>query len=250
MAKPSKDKARNALADTFGDEWSGSLRAPRTVDLMTNRLRENILAGSLEVGSLLPAERVLSTNFGVNRHTVRSALARLEAEGLIMVRQGDGARVLDYRLHGNLDLIVHLAEPLRDVRGILELRRAVFVEVVGLACDRAPQERMAALETLALSQEAERARSVFVERDLDFAREAIRAVDNLPMELLHNTIATYFRAHPEVAAMVFRDLDAIRPLYGLTISLVRGGDSQRARHEIHEHIAQVDQKTMERIEKR
>ena len=77
MTRAEHDKARSALADTFGDEWSGSLRAPRTVDLMTDRLRENILSGSLEIGSPLPAERILATNFSVNRHTVRSALATL-----------------------------------------------------------------------------------------------------------------------------------------------------------------------------
>lgn len=249
MAKSPPDKARQALADGFGDEWSGSLRAPRTVDLMTERLRENILSGSIEIGSLLPAERVLAANFGVNRHTVRSALARLEAEGLIRVRQGDGARVLDYRLHGNLDLMVYLSQTLRDIEAIFELRRSILVEVIGLACQHAPAESLDALASLAREQEAERVRNVFVERDLEFTREAIRAVDNLPMELMHNTIVTYLRAHPEVAATAFRNLDAIRPLYGQIVSLIRDGDSETARRATHERLVELDRDFIGRMEK-
>ena len=38
MAPPPNNPSRGADNDGFGDEWSGSLRAPRTVDLVTDWL--------------------------------------------------------------------------------------------------------------------------------------------------------------------------------------------------------------------
>ena len=47
---------------------------------MSDRLRGEILAGRLAAGARLPSERELSLALGVNRLTLRAALARLEAE--------------------------------------------------------------------------------------------------------------------------------------------------------------------------
>ena len=56
----------------------------------------------------LPTERDLAVRFGVNRVSVRTALARLSASGLVSVRQGSGYRVLDYQEVGGTELIVPL----------------------------------------------------------------------------------------------------------------------------------------------
>ncbi len=59
---------------------------------------EQILRGRIEQGhyaadSRLPAEHRLAGELGVSRPTLRTTLARLEAEGLITRRQGDGTYV-------------------------------------------------------------------------------------------------------------------------------------------------------------
>jgi DNA-binding transcriptional MocR family regulator len=61
-----------------------------SVDHCAGRIRESILGGEISAGTRLPPERALAERFGVNRVTVRGALARLEAEGLVDVRQGSG----------------------------------------------------------------------------------------------------------------------------------------------------------------
>jgi GntR family phosphonate transport system transcriptional regulator len=56
-------------------------------------LRAEIAAGHYAPGARLPTEAGLAARFGVNRHTVRRALAALGAEGLVHSRRGAGAFV-------------------------------------------------------------------------------------------------------------------------------------------------------------
>jgi DNA-binding transcriptional regulator YhcF (GntR family) len=56
-------------------------------------LREDIAEGRYAPGDKLPTEAVLSERHGVNRHTVRHALAALVDEGLVRTRRGAGAFV-------------------------------------------------------------------------------------------------------------------------------------------------------------
>src|ERR1700685_4301494 len=56
-------------------------------------LREGVLSGRLEPDTQLPSENELAADYGVSRPTVRRALARLRAEGLIVTNQGRGAFV-------------------------------------------------------------------------------------------------------------------------------------------------------------
>jgi GntR family transcriptional regulator len=58
-------------------------------------LRRAIRAGTYERGTQLPSERELMVEFEVSRGTVRHALATLRAEGVVAVRKGARAIVLD-----------------------------------------------------------------------------------------------------------------------------------------------------------
>ena len=62
---------------------------------IAERLTERIKTGKLTPGSRLPPERELSQTLGVNRMTLRQALHLLEAQGLLVRRQGDGTYVAE-----------------------------------------------------------------------------------------------------------------------------------------------------------
>ena len=65
-------------------------------------LRSEIRSGHYRPGDKLPTEAALAARFGVNRHTVRHALANLAEAGLVHARRGSGvfvtARPTEYRL--------------------------------------------------------------------------------------------------------------------------------------------------------
>ncbi|MGK9167578.1 phosphonate metabolism transcriptional regulator PhnF [Inquilinus limosus] len=56
-------------------------------------LEQEIRDGEHPAGARLPTEAELSERFGVNRHTVRRAMAELEEQGLVDVTQGRGTFV-------------------------------------------------------------------------------------------------------------------------------------------------------------
>ncbi|MBK5946150.1 phosphonate metabolism transcriptional regulator PhnF [Rhodobacter veldkampii DSM 11550] len=103
-------------------------------------LDAEIAADLYRPGDRLPTEAELAARFGVNRHTIRHALADMGARGIVHSRRGAGvfvaARPLDYaigrrvRFHQNLAAAGHLPE-----RTILrmETRRSEAREAEALA---------------------------------------------------------------------------------------------------------------------
>jgi GntR family transcriptional regulator len=81
-------------------------------------LREAILAGSFGEGTAFPTEADLCQRYKVSRFTVREALRRLQAEGLIERKRGSGTRVQPAAARGGA-----LHQPLSNVGEILQYAR-------------------------------------------------------------------------------------------------------------------------------
>jgi DNA-binding GntR family transcriptional regulator len=92
-----------------------------TVDALVAELRPRILEGELPGGTRL-REQDLSDEYRVARHTIRSALRRLESEGLVAIEPNRGARVASLG-----------AVALRD---LADLRIAFEVESARIALER------------------------------------------------------------------------------------------------------------------
>lgn len=65
-------------------------------------IRSLLSGGALRPGMRLPPERELATQLGVSRMTVRGALQRLERDGLLDRRRGDGTYVAAKRIDAGL----------------------------------------------------------------------------------------------------------------------------------------------------
>ena len=61
-------------------------------------LTDDILSGRYPVGTALPTEHALCSQFDISRHTVREALRRLQALGLVTRRAGVGTLVKSDRI--------------------------------------------------------------------------------------------------------------------------------------------------------
>ena len=69
------------------------VREPFPYERIVDELRVEILAGHRAAGERLPSEHELAELYGTSRPTVRRAVARLKAEGLVVTSQGRGAFV-------------------------------------------------------------------------------------------------------------------------------------------------------------
>lgn len=105
-------------------------------------LTDDIAQGRYETGGKLPAEAQLSARFGVNRHTVRRALAEMAEQGLVHARRGAGvfvaAKPTDYPIGKRVRFHQNLARegrnPAKQILA-LETRIAAAREVNALQLD-------------------------------------------------------------------------------------------------------------------
>lgn len=96
-------------------------RTPRYLQL-AGELRGAILAGDFAGGKPFPTETTLCDRFDVSRFTVREALRRLEAEGLIERKRGSGTTVQPAAARGGA-----LHQPLSNVGELLQYAKGSAV---------------------------------------------------------------------------------------------------------------------------
>lgn len=101
---------------------------------IADRLRDEIVTRRFEPSGRLPTESAIGTRFGVSRVTVRLALDRLEAEGLIERRKGKGTFTAGKRVQHPLDRLRSFHESLR-MQGLDAVIRPLSATVVATPPD-------------------------------------------------------------------------------------------------------------------
>jgi GntR family transcriptional regulator, transcriptional repressor for pyruvate dehydrogenase complex len=100
--------------------------AARTLpDRVADELIARVFTGELCAGDVLPPERVLAQELGVDRTSLRMALRQLTRMKLVRAARGSGITVLDYRRHAGLDFLAAVLE----IPG-LELGGAFLIEAL------------------------------------------------------------------------------------------------------------------------
>ncbi|WP_244221779.1 FadR/GntR family transcriptional regulator [Corallococcus exercitus] len=124
------------------------------VAYVEEQLERDISLGRLPRNGRLASERMMARWYGVSRGTVREALRRLAARGLVVQRSGRQARAvaLDESLTlENLGLALHdeRSEACRRLlEGFFSLRRQVLVELLADCCANASVMEMGPLEDI------------------------------------------------------------------------------------------------------
>lgn len=114
------------------------LTVPRLSDSAVAELEKRILEGSLKPGDRLPSERNLAVELGISRPSLREAIQKLVAKGLLTTRHGGGTHVTD-------QLEAHFVDPWQKMLSghpslqsdLLEFRQMLEGQAAYLAADRA-----------------------------------------------------------------------------------------------------------------
>ncbi|WP_375761744.1 FadR/GntR family transcriptional regulator [Corallococcus exercitus] len=124
------------------------------VAYVEEQLEREISLGRLPRNGQIGSEQVLARRYGVSRSTVREALRRLAARGLVVQRPGRVTRAvaLDESLTlENLGLALHdkrSEECRRLLEGFFSLKRQVLVELLADCCTSASERDVRQLENL------------------------------------------------------------------------------------------------------
>ena len=145
-------------------------------DVVFNTLRQAILRGELKPGERL-MEIQLANKLGVSRTPIREAIRKLELEGLVLMIPRKGAEVAE------------ITE--KNMRDVLEVRKALEELAVQLAC-----EKITAEEIEEMKKAAEEFKMILKSKDITEIAEAdvrfhdiiYMATDNQKLILLLNNL--------------------------------------------------------------
>lgn len=233
----------------------GPVARSSVVDAVADRLRNEILAGRLAAGSRLPSERELSLALGVNRLTLRAALARLEAMGLVSTRHGSGTEVAAWRERAGLEalpMVMGSLDPdepawLELLTAMLEVRRILVVEAVALAAERHTEEDVVAMRTIAAEQHTRlHDAQAYARGDLAFQRAIVRAARNVGFELILNSFARFPEEQPALVATLYDKREDSVGFYDALIALVQGGNPEGARAALRDAFRAMDEEWLAR----
>ncbi len=115
-------------------------------DQVSQAIKEKIKSDEWEAGSRIPSESVLAQAFGVNRLTVRNALQKLNAIGIVETRAGEGTYVKQFDLLEYINEMSDLVTSPEILDGVMDFRRCVELECGRLAIERADEADIKALE--------------------------------------------------------------------------------------------------------
>lgn len=138
------------MADVQTTMFAKQANGMSRTEALSVDLARRVVAGEWAVGSLLTSEPALSREYQLSRPSVREALQRLLAAGLISTRHGLGSAVQAAENWQLLDPLVLRAYVesgrVADIAGeLLELRTTVEVRAAGLAAVRISAQQRRAL---------------------------------------------------------------------------------------------------------
>jgi DNA-binding FadR family transcriptional regulator len=180
-------------------------------------LRRAILSGVMKAGQRLPPERRLAEEFGVNRLTLRAALAQLLAVGLVTVKQGSGYTVGDVARVGGLDLLPEIIDMAREqdeltqlVSDLLNVRRSLASSVLGRLAQGGSEEDFERIERAV--DEFERVASqgsplvrAFVEADFKIVAAMVDGIKSPIMRMCLNPVILAVAQIGELAGAMYVD---------------------------------------------
>lgn len=140
----------DAHADRTSDQegWS-PLRPATAPEQIADRILTAVAVGVLTPGEALPAERELAASLGVARNTVRQAIARLQALGILEARRGraGGTFVLPFDPDAAEAVAVRqrLAPLFEEVATLLDYRCLIEEQVARTAATRRRRDDLAAM---------------------------------------------------------------------------------------------------------
>ena len=219
-------------------------------DSIVGQIETHILEGSLKPGHQLPPERELAETLAVSRSSLREALLKLEARGLVAARRGGGYIVADVTAPTVTDPLVHLLQRHPPaVFDILELRHGLESLAVFLAAQRATEADRKEISRrygdLVKADKGEGDELKRADADLEFHMSLADASHNVALIHVMHGLMNLMRT----STMRFRERIfsrhgagkmALNDQHEAIYQAVMKGDAQAARDAVNTHISFIE----------
>lgn len=223
------------------------VKTKRTSESILEQIKNLIIEGQLAPGDKLLTERELSERLQVSRASVREALSALNLAGILEIRHGEGIYVKRPAVNSVIEPLTFILLLEKDkLQNILEVRKALEVEAVGLAAERRDERDLKRVATLVEDMEVDLPETKDAERlDLEFHLALVQAGKNPLLIRLMNTMqeimgqtlrvtrALWMSATAGTARRLFEEH---REIY----QAVAGRDKEKARDIMYKHLWKVE----------
>ena len=207
-------------------------------DQVADMLLDMISSGDYGEGDRLPPERVLVEQLGVSRTVVREALNLLEARGILSIEHGRGAVVSSngtHVLHNGLGILLRL-EP-SALWELMEIRKALEVEVAGLAAERAtPEDTEIMHAALDRMRENINAPQGYVDADVEFHDLLVRSARNRVLLMMMEPIVDLLLSSRRMTGSKVANAKRALRAHEAILKKVEAKDVEGARIEMRKHM--------------
>ena len=241
------DMARNTLKVLF-DQVEPPART-KLSDSIISQIERLILEGALKPGNKLPPEREFAELLGVSRPSLREALLKLEARGLISTRRGGGYAVADVTAPTLTDPLVHLLQQHPPAAyDILELRHGLEEIAASLAATRATEADRKEIKRryTALAKADKRKTDAVKGADADLEFHMVMAEASHNVALMHvmrglmNLIRTSSSRFRERIFSLQGGRNVLNDQHRAIYQAVMKGDAKSAREAVHLHLSFIE----------
>jgi GntR family transcriptional repressor for pyruvate dehydrogenase complex len=175
-----------------------TIRPAKLADAIADHIQQMILEGSLQPGERLLSERELSVKLDVSRPSLREALDKLIALGLLTTNAQGVAHVSENVGKSLRDPLILLMDTPQARIDTMELRAVVEAEAAGLAAERASDVDRDAIKTcfeaMVVAHEAQDVDSI-AKTDAEFHFAIYEASHNLMMLHFMRSIESILRSN-------------------------------------------------------
>jgi GntR family transcriptional repressor for pyruvate dehydrogenase complex len=229
------------------------IKQPKLADIVAEQIEAMILEGTLKPGERLPAERELAARFSVSRPSLREAIGKLEARGLLFSRQGGGTFITD-------ELSRAFADPLNDILSrhpesqfdLLEFRHAlegVSAYYAAVRSTEADREVIKRHYEILIEMHDDEDSVAEARADAAVQLSTAEAAHNVVLlqvmrglfSLLEKSIVSSF----ETLYTRDRVRDKIPEQHKVLLDAIMRGDGDGARNAAHDHLAFVEETLLE-----
>ncbi len=204
---------------------------------VADSLMEAVIDGRFPPGSTLPPERELALQLGINRASLRQAIARLEQAGLVESRQGVGTVVGDPLRAADASVVLRalLAAGPELVSEVLQVRQVLGGLAGRLAAERVTPDVGRELERRLAVAEAAGGAAELQAAELNLFSFLVDITGNRPLQVMMGWLEQLYGAAAPLFRSAFDDAPAVLAGLHLVVGAVSSADRAAAEAAVRDY---------------